>query len=308
MDYVKAINYTGFNYHCLGEERTKENLLLMKRKTACNTVILVLGALQDESSSADIDYTHAVMPKDADLMDFIRYAKNIGLKVFLKPVVACRSGACRADIDFLEQGSFCEERWENWKRSYMEFVLHYASIAEKTKCEMFFAGCQLLKIGNQTAFWTELIEQIRQRYHGLVTYEADIYNEDNVKFWEILDVIASGGNYSRLYLEEELVRLEQLADCCQKPLLLTECGCMSTKGSGTSPNAWEVEGELSLHEQSAFFENLLEMCRKQENVKGVGIWCWNNRRQSEHAAMRDKRYFIFGKPACSILYDTWKNQ
>lgn len=308
MDYVKAINYTGFNYQCFGEEGTKENLLLMKQKTACNTLILVLGALQDESFSKWIDYTHAVMPKDADLTDFIRYAKSIGLKVFLKPVIDCRSGACRADIDFLENGSFCEERWESWKKNYIEFILHYAMIAEKTRCEMFFAGCRLLKIENQTAFWTKLIQQIRQCYHGLLTYEAGIYNEDNVKFWEKLDIIASEGNYSKLYLEKELERLVQLADSYKKPLLLTECGCMSTKGASISPNAWEVDGELSLHEQAAFFENLLNTCKKQENVKGIGIWCWNNRRQSKHAAIRDKRYFIYGKPACNIIYEIWNEE
>lgn len=306
MEYVKAMNYTGFNYQCIGEEKAKENLRLMKQKTACNTVIIVLGALQDEPSDTYIDYHHEIMPKDTDLMDFIRYARELGLNVFLKPVVDCRNGCCRADIRFTRHGELEEEEWQKWFRNYTEFVLHYAVIAQKMNCELYFIGCRLLKLESMTESWMALAAKVREIYHGLITYEADIYNEENVAFWDVLDLIASGGNYSKLYLEQELVRLTELASKHQKTLLLTECGCMSTKGAAISPNAWEVDGELSLQEQVVFFNNLLKLCRKQPLLSGLGIWCWNNRRMSERSAMRDKRYFIYGKPACNVLYEEWK--
>ena len=109
MDKIKAINYTGLNYQCIGEEGTKENLRLMQKMTACNTVIIVLGAMQEEVDSTIVDYHHENMPEDSDLVDFIRYARKLGLKVFLKPVIDCQDGSNRSDIDFMKDGTVQQE-------------------------------------------------------------------------------------------------------------------------------------------------------------------------------------------------------
>lgn len=307
MENIKAINYTGFNYQCIGEERAKDNLRIMQKRTACNTVIIVLGAIQDEADSTAIDFQHAVMPKDTDLVDFIRYAKQLGLKVFLKPVIECGDGSCRADINFTADGEFQMKAWEKWFANYTSFVLHYATLAERTECEMFFIGCRLLKLTFQADDWRNLIEQVRSCYQGKLTYEADIYNESMISFWDKLDYIASSGNYSILHFRKEIDRIVKLAERYGKELLLTECGCMSTKGSASSPNTWEIDGILSLQEQVIFFERVFEQCSKQKMIKGIGIWCWNNRRQSERAASKDKRYYIYGKPVCEFIRKEWKN-
>lgn len=308
MEYVKAINYTGFNYHCIGEEKAKENLCLMKKQTACNTIIIVLGAFQDEPFDDFLECTHPVMPTDAELLDFIKYCKKQGLRVFLKPVIEVRNGSCRADIDFIENEIFCEEQWLRWLKNYRKFILHYAEIAEKAGCELFFIGSCLLKLVQHTEAWSELIDDVRNCYHGLVTYEADVYNEQNVGFWEKLDVIATSGSYSMLYLKQELERLCNLSNQYSKPLMLTECGCMSTKGASASPKSWKLDGEQSLEEQAMYYENLFWDCRQIEQIVGIGLWCWNNRRQSEHTAKKDKRYFIYGKPACKVIHGEWNEE
>lgn len=305
MDYVKAINYTGFNYHCIGEEKTKENLCLMKKCTGGNTIIIVLGALQDEPFEDFLDCNHSVMPTDPELIDFIKFCKTQGLRVFLKPVIEVRNGSCRADIDFMENDEFDKEQWLRWLANYQKFILHYAKIAEKTQCELFFVGSCLLNLVQYSEGWFDLIAQVRSCYHGLVTYEADIYNEQNVGFWEELDVIATNGSYSMLYLKQELERLGDLAKQYKKPLMLTECGCMSTKGASVSPKSWKLDGEQSLEEQVMFYENLFSNCSQVEQIAGLGLWCWNNRRQSEHTAKADKRYFIYGKPACKVIHGEW---
>lgn len=305
MENVKAINYTGFNYQCVGEERAKENLQMMQKRTGCNTVIIVLGAMQEEADSTFIDFQHAVMPKDSDLADFIRYAKHLGLKVFLKPVIECGDGSCRADINFMKDGEFQKNSWEKWFHNYSRFVLHYAVIAQKMECELFFIGCRLLKLVTRHEAWKDLIAQVRACYKGKITYEADVYNESVVPFWELLDIMASSGNYSIMHFENELERVVNLAEEYHKELFLTECGCMSTKGASSSPNAWDVDGVLSLQEQVDFFRTVFEHCRNRISVKGIGIWCWNNRRQSEHAAAKDKRYYIYGKPACDFIRQQW---
>jgi len=302
MKFVKAINYTGFNYHCIGEEKTKENLQLMKKKTACNTVILVLGALQEDPQSNFVDYRHSAMPKDLDLIDFIRFAKSLELQVILKPVVECRDGSSRSEI------AHSTAALNEWLKSYTDFILHYAQIAEKTGCEMLFIGCRLLHLQSRMEFWNPLISQVREKYHGMLTYEADLYNEENIPFWDELDAVASSGNYSMNVMQKALERLEQLAKAYNKPLFMTECGCMSTKGASVTPDAWYLEGELSLEEQVSFFTHLFELCQNEKTLRGLGIWCWNNRRLTEKASQMDKRYFIYGKPVCQFIYESWMNK
>ena len=308
MENVKAINYTGFNYQSIGEERVKENLRLMKKMTACNTVIIILGALQEQTDSREIDFEHAVMPKDSDLVDFIRYAKTLGLQVFLKPVIDCQDGSERETIDFTKDGIFQKEVFDEWFKQYTEFILHYATIAEKTSCEMFFVGCRLVRLEKQDEEWRNLIDKVRSIYQGNLTYEADVYCENQIGFWKFLDVISSAGNYPCSELGKEMERLAELAAILHMELFLSECGCMSTKGAADSPKSWGMEGLLSLQEQVEFMQNVFEQCRRQKQVKGIGVWCWSNRRQLERTAARDKHYYIYGKPVCGYIYHEWVDE
>lgn len=305
MDNIKAINYTGFNYQCAGEEWAKENLRLMKKMTACNTVIIVLGALQEEKNSNEIDYEHAVMPNDADLVDFIRYARTLELQVILKPVIDCEDGTEREKIDFIENGEFQKGKFEQWFLQYMKFVLHYAAIAEKTGCEMFFVGSRLVQLENQQEAWKELIERVRDTYHGKLTYEADTYGENRIGFWNSLDLIATSGNYPYYEMERELARLSELSAILKMEVFLSECGCMSTRGSADDPKAWDFDGTLCLQEQVEYMQNLFVIGRRHDCITGIGVWCWNNRRQLDQTAQRDKHYYIYGKPVCGFIYHEW---
>ena len=264
-----------------------------------------LQALQNQCFHLGTQIYRAVMPTDTELIDFIKFCKKQGLQVFLKPVVECRNGACRADIDFMDNDKFCNEQWLRWMENYRKFIMQYAAIAEKTECEMFFIGSCLLKLVQHTEAWRSLIAEVRSCYHGQLTYEADIYNEENVEFWDDVDIIASDGSNSVYYLEQEIERLSQLAKVHNKPLMITSCGCMSTRGAATSPNSWKMDGEQSLEEQVLYYEKLFSICRQKQRLEGIGLWCWNNRRQSEHTAKKDKRYFIYGKPACQVIHGEW---
>ncbi len=305
MYKVKAMNYTGFNYQCIGEEETKENLRLMQKKTACNTVILVLGALQEQADSTIVNYNHDFMPKDLDLIDFIRYAKQIGLQVFIKPVINCLDGANRSDISFMKKGKFQQSKWKEWFQNYLEFVVHYAKIAEEAKCDLFFVGCQLSKIVYLDEDWRNLIRLIRSCFHGKLTYEANVFCEAEVTFWDCLDLIATSGIYARDKFCCEIERVSSLAAKYKKELYLTECGCMSTERSSLMPDAWYLEGALSLTEQVDYLHTVFQTGRVQKRINGVGIWCWNNRRQTKSRASKDRSYYVYGKPVCEFIHQEW---
>ena len=98
--------------------------------------------------------------------EMITYAKELGLKVILKPSANCRNGAWRAHINFFDEDVPCEPKWSNWFASYTAFQVHYAKIAEEMRCDMFIAGCEMVMSERREAEWREVIRAIRKEYHA----------------------------------------------------------------------------------------------------------------------------------------------
>lgn len=135
------------------------------------------------------------MPTDEELRSMIAYAVDLGLRVILKPMVNCRDGSWRAWINFFDNEVPCEPKWSRWFDSYMDYMLHYARLAEECGCEMLIIGCELVMAERREAEWRELISKLRTVYFGLLTYNTDKYQEDRVPWWDALDVISSSGYY-----------------------------------------------------------------------------------------------------------------
>ena len=101
--------------------------------------------------------------------------------------------------------------------AYSLFQLHYARIAEETRCEMFIAGCEMVMTEHREAEWRKVIESIRSVYNGPVSYNTDKYQEDHVKWWDCVDVISSSGYYPENDWENQLDRIERVVNKFQKP-------------------------------------------------------------------------------------------
>ena len=81
MQYIKGMSFTGMHRGHANSIATRESIRLMKEKTACNTIVLVIGALQDTAHSEAIDYKHRGMPEDDELIAIIEYCKSLSLRV-----------------------------------------------------------------------------------------------------------------------------------------------------------------------------------------------------------------------------------
>lgn len=140
-----------------------------------------------------------------------------GIRVGLKPTVNCKDGTWRAYISFFEHDVPCEPKWENWFASYVEFQTHYARIAEEEQCDIFIAGCEMVMTEHREKQWREVIASICREYHGLVSYNTDKYQEDQVSWWDCVDMISSSGYYPIDQWEQELDRIEKTVLKYQKP-------------------------------------------------------------------------------------------
>ena len=244
MEYICGVTFAPFA--CAGaffKPGAKESLAMMKERTGANFVIFVPGGLQETPQSEEICFTSKATMEDDELIAMIEYAKEIGLRVALKPTVNCKNGTWRAHINFFDEDVPCEPKWGNWFASYTAFQLHYAKIAEQHDCEMFIAGCEMVMSEHREAEWRKLLSDIRQVYHGLLSYNTDKYQEHRVDWWDAVDVISSSGYYPYGDWENQLDRIETVVNRFLKPFFFAETGCMSVKGSKEVPNDWCVRGD-----------------------------------------------------------------
>ena len=165
------------------EKSAFDSLKKMKENTNSNFVILAPNGLQDTAQSEEICYTSEATVSDDELKGMIDYAKELGMRVALKPTVNCKNGTWRAHVNFFDEDVVCEPKWCNWFESYTEFQLHYARLAKEMGVEMHIAGCEMVMAERREAEWRKLIADIRSEFDGFVSYNTDKYQEHNVKWF-----------------------------------------------------------------------------------------------------------------------------
>ncbi len=298
MDYICGMTFAPFAQRGeLGREAARESLRLMKERTGANLVIFVPGGVQRTPQSEEILFDTEATAADEELKGMIACARELGLRVALKPTVNCANGEWRAYINFFDEDVPCEPKWSRWFDSYTKFQLHYAGIAEECGCEMFIAGCEMVMSERREQEWRRLISDIRQVYHGPVSYNTDKYQEHNVKWWDCVDVISASGYYPIGDWENQLDRIEAVVKKFGKPFFFAEAGCMSVEGSSLVPNDWHMAGRAAPGEQQAWFETMLAACAKRPWIEGVAFWSWGAGLYPEGSALERTDYEIYGKPA-----------
>lgn len=302
MEYICGMTYAPFaRKGSYQEKRAFDSLRKMKENTNSNFVILAPNGLQDTAQSEEICYTSEATVSDDELKGMIDYAKELGMRVALKPTVNCKNGTWRAYVNFFDEDVVCESKWCNWFESYTEFQLHYARLAKEMGVEMHIAGCEMVMAERREAEWRKLIADIRSEFDGLVSYNTDKYQEHNVKWWDAVDVISSSGYYPLEDWENQLDRIEAVVKKFQKPFFFAEAGCMSIVDSNKVPNDWAVQGEADAKGQADWYEAMFEACLKREWVKGMAFWSWNSHLYTKNDALKRKDYEIYAKPAEKIV-------
>lgn len=302
MQFIKGVTFGPFAHRGSFENKEAfESLDNLKTRTGADFIILVPNGIQETPQSEEISYTTDATMSDGELTAMIEYAHKIGLRVALKPTANCKNGTWRAHINFFDKDVHCEPKWSNWFASYTDFQLHFAKLAEKTGCEMFIAGCEMVMSERRADEWRKLIADIKTVYSGPVSYNTDKYQEDNVTWWDCVDVISSSGYYPLKDWEQELDRIEAVVKKFGKPFFFAECGCMSTEGSSKVPNDWSVRGEVNLQEQEDWYKAMFTACKKRDWVGGFCLWDWAWKQYPECKADSHGGYDIYLKPAEKIV-------
>lgn len=278
----------------------------MKERTGATHIILVPCGLQKTPQSENIDFTGEGTVSDEELSELIVYAQSLGLRVILKPTVNCENGVWRAHINFFDNEVPGEPKWSNWFASHERFQLHYAELAEKIGCTMFITGCEMVMAQRREMEWRNLIGKVKSVFSGPVSYNTDKYQEENVTWWDCVDVISSSGYYPFGSWKEQLARIRKVVEHYKKPFFFAETGCMSVHGSGGTPNDWSLAGPADPEEQGCWYREMFRETLRCPWIRGWGLWDWPAYPCADEKAVTDGSYQFCGKPAEAAVREVYR--
>ncbi|GAF64593.1 hypothetical protein BTS2_1486 [Bacillus sp. TS-2] len=303
MEYIK-----GMTWGWVGTRGTWKNAEAeysmdeMKKALSVNWTAIAFQGLQKTAYSTFINFQTETSLLDDEVKWAIKKAKSLNLKVCLKPVVNVEDGTWRAHINFFDLDVPCEPKWSQWFESYQDFIIHYAKIAEETKCEMFCIGCEMVQTERRDHEWKSLIKEVRNVYSGLITYNCDKYQEGQVTWWNEVDLISSSGYYPISDWERQKSRIKSVVAKEKKPFFFMEAGCPSRDGSSLVPNDWNLnKGKINLTEQDEYYRMMFKSMETEDWFYGFMLWDWPAQLYSEKEAYLNDDYCVYGKPASKTI-------
>lgn len=223
------------------------------------------------------------------------------------------SGHWRGDIDMSS-----DEAWQSWFRHYEAFLLPFAQICENTRVDLFCIGSEFVKATTQRKQdWRQLIRKIRRVYHGPLTYAAATVEFQQIQFWDELDYIGVNAYFQLSQNNEatfaDLKRawqphrkaIEQIYRRYRKPIIFTEAGYKSSKGSWIKPWEWEWGGnaasnlELDLQAQAMCYKALLQTFWAEPWF--YGVYWWKFYSHPDVGGHADKGFTPQNKPAEEVI-------
>lgn len=251
-------------------------------------------------------------PSDKALVSGIRYAHNRGLKVFLVIHVDCKSQEWRAELDPYDR--------KLWFKNYGTILNRYADIGNKHGVELYSLGTELYSMASievdadNDAQWKKLIAQVRQRYHGKLTYGANHSTPTEkfeVNFWPLLDYIGISAYYpltesgathqERLHNSWAKVNQEHIQPLTKygKPILFTELGYGSVENSSHMPYAFDTAKRVDVAEQARNYQAVFEYWDAYDYIAGWHVWAWEV--DPKDGGLQDGKFTPQDKPAEDVL-------
>ena len=245
---------------------------------------------------------------------YIELLHRNGIKVMLKPQIWVSRGEFTGDIKMPT-----EDDWKILERTYHNFIINYAELAEEAKVEVLCIGTELEEfITNRPQFWTQLIEKIRAIYKGKLTYAANWDEYKRTHFWGDLDFIGIDAYFplsdKKSPSAEDLKKgwakwktaIGELSKKFDKPVIFTEFGYRSMDFTAKKP--WEVERYeegINFEGQTTALQVLFDEFWPEEWFAGGFVWKWFIDHKKSGGA-EDNRFTPQNKPAEEVIRAHYK--
>lgn len=254
------------------------------RDLGVNSISLTPFGYQRTAASDEISFGRDRSMMDQHLLDEMCAAQALGMKAVLKPHVW--AGDFGSGVQWhgtVDQAT--PEAHARWWTGYRALVLHYAGLAQRGEADLLCIGTELVRMTRQYPHeWRALIAEVRQVYHGPLTYAAHWHEEfEQITFWDALDFVGVGAYFP---LEapigattEQLLtawiphktRLAALHQRVAKPILFMEAGYRAVSDCHEKP--WLYSGgEPDAAAQARAYDAMFAALSDQPWWRGVYLW------------------------------------
>lgn len=292
------------------------------KSLGANSIELTPRIWSSSASSNDVLAVQDKTETDASLKAGIAEAHSNGLSVLLKPAISGLDGTSSYNLHPSNPAAFFA--------SYKAELLHLASIAEATGVETLSLGNEMgsLTGAEYRGYWVDIVNAVRDVYHGTLTYAAASDEAGHVSFWDQVDVIginayptlSNSQNPSVQDLEDAWTSVPKdpyhagvfdnkspvdffhsLSEANGKPVLLTEVGYRSIDGTTINPGDWQTAGTSNVEAQLNAYKAFFSVWSQHGGswFQGAEFWQWDL-----NGDYTPTGYSPMGKPA-EDLVNTW---
>ncbi|MCP4606724.1 MAG: hypothetical protein GY847_40485 [Proteobacteria bacterium] len=275
----------------------------MKAVGASHVAIVVPWYLKNAQDEKIFDHPRFTVPMHT-VKRTIKDARARGMKIFLFPILRVEDqsdGGWRGVLKPRDKDAFY--------RNYILFIQRFAKLAEELKVPLLSVGSELSSMEVDEDRWRLVIAEVRKIYSGELTYSANWDHYEKVNFFDALDYAGVTG-YFELAKKGEDPEVEELVHAwrdvyhrlmrwqhkIQKPLLFTEVGYLSQKGTAAWPWKEGADEELDLEIQRRCYEAFCRVWNGEPRLSGVYFWNWFG-----WGGPKSKEYTPRGKPAAKEI-------
>ncbi|MBK6689046.1 MAG: hypothetical protein IPG45_31555 [Deltaproteobacteria bacterium] len=272
---------TGANLRAVGDPkhgygtRTARRTLERLQGLGVNTI----GVLM-EGRMAGLESTTVERPSPEDeaavaaaLLD----ANTLGFATVLIPHLILDDGEWRGDLRYDDPADT-----QAFFTSYGTFMNAAADLAARSGATVLSLGVELKGLSSSEAGaegMRTLSAEVRRHYSGLLTYNANWDEAEQVRFWDATDLAGVNGYYPLVPdpvrgAESVALRLSNLALLAERDVLVLEVGYRSSPLSHVRPWEWpeQVEPAVDQTSQANAYAAVLSEWLRTPHVRGLLFW------------------------------------
>ncbi len=255
------------------------------------------------------EHQHHWGEKKEGVIGTVKYAKNLGLKVMIKPHIWVAGQGWPGDYTLSD-----EEEWKIWEEGYEKYLMTYVEIADSLEVDMICIGTEHRTCAkNRPQYWKQLIKKIRGKFEGKLTYAANWDNIENISFWSELDYIGVDAYFPlsksktpeveelKKEWEPYLTQLKHLNQQHQTPVIFTEYGYRSIDHA--TQGHWELkeeEPQPNMKAQQYAYQALYEVIENQPWYHGGFLWKWFAH-HNRAGGLDDHKFTPQNKPVMEVI-------
>jgi hypothetical protein len=249
------------------------------RATGAGSVELVVAWYQEDGAATELGDHPRYTASDEAVARTIREAHAAGLRVLLFPIVRLR-----APREGEWRGTLRPRDRDAWFRSYRGKLLALAKLAKRERVEELSIGSELSTLDGDRARWAPIVSDVRKLFPGRLTYSGNWDHFRDVAIYDLVDELGLCGYFPLAGVTvEELVRAwrdlrDELARFARKqgrPLLFTELGYLSQRGSSAWPWDEAARAPIDLEEQRRAYEAFRRVWQGAPPDAFAGVYFWN---------------------------------